>query len=79
MADAGPPHRVNQVVTEPILTRHAVAMDGLTLRNRAQVEAIAQDADGVTVTVRDLERDETQTLTARFALAATARARPSAG
>ena len=63
-----PPHRVNQVVTEPILTRHAVAMDGLTLRNRAQVEAIAQDADGVTVTVRDLERDETQTLTARFAV-----------
>ncbi len=63
-----PPHRVNQVVTEPILTRHAVAMDGLTLRNRAQVEGIAQDADGVTVTVRDLERDETQTLTARFAV-----------
>ena len=63
-----PPHRVNQVVTEPILTRHAVATDGLTLRNRTQVEAITQDSGGVQVTVRDLETDETETLRAQFAV-----------
>lgn len=53
-----PPHRINQIYLEPVLTRHAAAMPGLTLLNRTEFLGFAQSPDGVAATLRDLERGE---------------------
>src|SRR3569832_2233836 len=36
---AEPPHRVNQIFLEPVLTEHAAAMDNIRLLNRTQVDS----------------------------------------
>lgn len=50
-----PPHRINQIYLEPVLVRHATAMPGLRLLNRAAVEGFEQSGDGVIATLRDLD------------------------
>jgi 2-polyprenyl-6-methoxyphenol hydroxylase-like FAD-dependent oxidoreductase len=50
-----PPHRVNQLYLEPVLFAHAVAMPGVTVLNRCRVEAVAQDATGVSARIVDLD------------------------
>jgi len=60
---------VNQDVLEPILREKAVAL-GATVRNRVEATEHEQDDDGVTVTLHDLETDETSTVRARYVIAA---------
>ena len=38
-----PPHRINQIYLEPLLLKHAVSQDGVTLINRTQVTDFVQD------------------------------------
>jgi 2-polyprenyl-6-methoxyphenol hydroxylase-like FAD-dependent oxidoreductase len=52
---AEPPHRVNQIFFEPLLFAAARATPGITLLNRVEYLHHAQDASGVTATVRDLD------------------------
>jgi 2-polyprenyl-6-methoxyphenol hydroxylase-like FAD-dependent oxidoreductase len=52
-----PPHRVNQIFFEPVLFEAARATPRLTLMNRVDYLHHAQDATGVTATVRDLDND----------------------
>jgi 2-polyprenyl-6-methoxyphenol hydroxylase-like FAD-dependent oxidoreductase len=61
-----PPHRINQLFTEPILTRHACAMEGIRLLNRTEVVAVEQDAEAVAVNVRHVDDGAVETLRARF-------------
>jgi 2-polyprenyl-6-methoxyphenol hydroxylase-like FAD-dependent oxidoreductase len=61
-----PPHRCNQIFFEPVLIEHAYAQPNLTMRNRTQVDGFEQDADGVTVTLTDLDKQATFTLRARY-------------
>jgi 2-polyprenyl-6-methoxyphenol hydroxylase-like FAD-dependent oxidoreductase len=61
-----PAHRINQIFTEPILVRHAAAMDGVTLLHRHEMVALDQDEEGVTVEVEDLDTSERRTLRGRF-------------
>ena len=63
------PQRCNQLFFDPVLRRHAGAMKGVTLRHRCRFEAFAQDADGVTATVRDLDTDRAETVRARYMVA----------
>jgi 2-polyprenyl-6-methoxyphenol hydroxylase-like FAD-dependent oxidoreductase len=60
---------INQDVLEPILRERALEL-GATLRNRTEVVALEQDADGVTATLRDLDGAATQTVRARYVVAA---------
>ena len=60
---------INQDVLEPILRERALEL-GATLRNRVEVTALEQDADGVTATVRDLESGEQSEVRARYVVAA---------
>ena len=50
-----PPHRINQIFLEPLLLKHAVAHEGVTLLNRTQVTDIVQDDEGVSVTLLNLD------------------------
>ena len=61
-----PPHRINQIFLEPLLLHHAVAQKGLALLNRTQVTDLAQDEVGVTVTLLDLDAQESRTLRVRY-------------
>ncbi len=61
-----PPHRCNQIFFEPVLIEHAYAQPHITMRNRTRVDDFAQDADGVTVTLTDLDSGKTSTLRARY-------------
>jgi 2-polyprenyl-6-methoxyphenol hydroxylase-like FAD-dependent oxidoreductase len=63
---AEPPHRINQIYLEPVLSGHAEAMPGLRILNRTEVESFVQDDGGVTATLRDLETGVSRRLTARF-------------
>ena len=60
---------VNQDVLEPILRRRAIEL-GATVRNRVEATGIEQDADGVTVTLRDLDSGEESVVRARYVVAA---------
>src|SRR4051812_26369231 len=53
-----PPHRINQVFLEPILFEYAAATPGVTILDRTQFGALAQDDDGVTATARHLDSGE---------------------
>ena len=57
-----PPHRINQIFLEPLLLHHAVAQKGLALLNRTQITDLAQDETGVTVTLLDLDTQDSRTL-----------------
>lgn len=61
-----PPHRINQTFMEPILLRHAAALPGVTLHNRTELSGFAQDAEGVTVQLRDLDSGATRSVRARY-------------
>jgi 2-polyprenyl-6-methoxyphenol hydroxylase-like FAD-dependent oxidoreductase len=54
-----PPHRINQIFLEPVLFEHAESMDKLRMLTRTVVEDFRQDDEGIVVTARDLDRDET--------------------
>ena len=69
---------INQDVLEPIVRERALEL-GATLRNRAEVVALAQDDDGVTATVRDLENGAEQTVRARYVVAADGNRSPTRG
>src|SRR5919206_2698470 len=60
---------INQDVLEPILRERALEL-GAKIRNRAEVVAIDQDDDGATVTLRDLDSGDEDTVRARYVVAA---------
>jgi 2-polyprenyl-6-methoxyphenol hydroxylase-like FAD-dependent oxidoreductase len=60
-----PPHRINQIYLEPLLLRHAAAQPGVTLHNRTQLTGYAQDADGVSASLLDLDSGQSRELRAR--------------
>src|SRR5919202_7068492 len=60
---------INQDALEPIIRERALEL-GATVRNRAEVVAVDQDDDGVTVTVRDLDSGKEDTVRARYVVAA---------
>ena len=60
---------VNQDVLEPILARKASEL-GATVRNRTEAAGLEQDADGVTVTLRDLDGGGERRVRARYVVAA---------
>ena len=61
-----PPHRINQIYLEPLLLKHAVAQDGVTLLNRTQVTDFVQDEQGVSVTLLNLDTQESSTLRVQY-------------
>ena len=61
-----PPHRINQIYLEPVLTEHAAAMPDVTLLNRTAVEDIARGGDGAVATLRDLDRGRTRRIDCRY-------------
>ena len=60
---------VNQDVLEPILHRKATEL-GATVRNRTEAVGLAQDDDGATVTLRDLDGGGDRRVRARYVVAA---------
>jgi 2-polyprenyl-6-methoxyphenol hydroxylase-like FAD-dependent oxidoreductase len=60
---------INQDVLEPILREKATEL-GATVRNRIEATALEQDDDGVTVTLRDLDKGDERTVRARYVIAA---------
>ncbi|WP_407176922.1 FAD-dependent oxidoreductase [Bradyrhizobium sp. STM 3562] len=63
---AEPPHRINQIYLEPILFRHAEALPGVSILNRAEVASIRQLQDGVIATIRDLDSGETRSVSCQY-------------
>lgn len=61
-----PPHRINQIYLEPLLLKHAVAQEGVTVLNRTQVTDFVQDDDGVTVTLLNLDTQESQVVRVKY-------------
>jgi 2-polyprenyl-6-methoxyphenol hydroxylase-like FAD-dependent oxidoreductase len=60
---------INQDALEPILRARAVEL-GTTLRYRTECTSLAQDGDGVTATLRDLDREVESTVRAQYVVAA---------
>src|SRR5918912_1886423 len=60
---------INQDALEPLLRERALEL-GATVRNRTEAIALEQDADGVTVTLRDLDAGEEREVRARYVVAA---------
>lgn len=65
-ATAEPPHRINQIYLEPLLLKHAVAHEGVTLLNRTQVVDLVQDENGVVATLLDLETQQHKPLRVQY-------------
>ncbi|GAA5199091.1 FAD-dependent monooxygenase [Microbacterium jejuense] len=65
-----PPHRINQTFLEPILARHAAAAPGVTLLNATLFHSFAQDDDGVSIVVSDLDGGNERTLRGRYVIGA---------
>jgi 2-polyprenyl-6-methoxyphenol hydroxylase-like FAD-dependent oxidoreductase len=63
---AEPPMRVSQVEIEPVLQRAVRAAPTITARWGVAFEAMVEDAEGVTVTLRRAEDGTTERLRARF-------------
>jgi 2-polyprenyl-6-methoxyphenol hydroxylase-like FAD-dependent oxidoreductase len=61
-----PPHRINQIYLEPLLLKHAVSHDRVTLLNRTQVVDLAQDESGVVVSLSDLQNQEQKQLRVQY-------------
>src|ERR671931_1292122 len=60
---------INQDVLEPIIRTRAVEL-GAAVRNRTEAVGLEQDDEGVTVTLRDLDRGSERTVRARYVVAA---------
>jgi 2-polyprenyl-6-methoxyphenol hydroxylase-like FAD-dependent oxidoreductase len=60
---------INQDVLEPILRERALEL-GATVRNRTEVTALEQDADGVIATIRDLDGCDERRIRASYVVAA---------
>src|SRR4051812_23573889 len=60
---------INQDVLEPILRTKATEL-GARVLYRTEVAALEEDEDGVTATLRDLERQEERRVRARYVVAA---------
>src|ERR1044072_4104718 len=60
---------INQDALEPLLRARAVEL-GATGRNRGEAVGVAQDEDGVTVTVRDIDSGDERAVRARYVVAA---------
>ena len=60
---------INQDALEPLLRERAVEL-GATVVNRTEAVAVAQDDDGATVTLRDLDSGEERDVRARYVVAA---------
>ena len=61
-----PPHRINQIYLEPLLLKHAVSHEGVSLHNRTQVIDMVQDDEGVSVTLLNLDTQTSQTVRVRY-------------
>src|SRR4051794_991192 len=66
-----PTHRLflDQDALEPLLRERALEL-GATLRNRVEAVGLEEDAEGVTVTLRDLDEGTESTVRARYVVAA---------
>ena len=60
---------INQDALEPLLHERALEL-GATVRTRTEAAAIDQDADGVTVTLRDLDSGDEREVRAQYVVAA---------
>src|SRR3954466_10768750 len=67
---------INQDALEPILRAGAVEL-GATVRYRTEAVAFEEDADGVTVTLRDLDSGEERLVRTRYVVAADGNRSPS--
>ncbi len=61
-----PPHRINQIYLEPCLFRHVSANPRIRVLNRTRVDAVSQDARGVTVAATDLDGDRKWSIRGAF-------------
>jgi 2-polyprenyl-6-methoxyphenol hydroxylase-like FAD-dependent oxidoreductase len=61
-----PPHRVNQILFEPVLYACAAETPGVRILNRTRVERFAQDDDGVRATATDLDTGRELVLRSRY-------------
>src|ERR1700712_3701555 len=61
-----PPHRINQIVLEPILFEHAAAQPRIRIINRTSVEAVAIREDSATATLCDLDGGGPRRIECRF-------------
>ena len=61
-----PPHRINQLMLEPILFDHAAATPGVTIISRVVLESFVQHDDHVTAVVRDLDSGEVHRHSTRY-------------
>jgi 2-polyprenyl-6-methoxyphenol hydroxylase-like FAD-dependent oxidoreductase len=74
-ADSGwptvePPHRINQIYLEPVLFAHAARQPGVTILNRTRLDGFAQDEEGVTAEIVDLDGGARRTVRASYMIAA---------
>jgi 2-polyprenyl-6-methoxyphenol hydroxylase-like FAD-dependent oxidoreductase len=63
---AEPPHRINQIFLEPVLTEAAAAMPGVRLLNRTEIASFSQDERGVLAVARDLDTGSTREIAAQY-------------
>lgn len=57
-----PPHRVNQIYFEPILSRHAARQPNITILNRTRIDGFEQQEGGVIVRGLDLDNGDVVTI-----------------
>src|SRR5919197_997531 len=69
---------INQDVLEPLLRERALEL-GAPGRNRTEAVSLAQDEDGVTVTLRDLRSGDERDVRARYVVAADGNRSPMRG
>src|SRR3954462_5356192 len=69
---------INQDALEPLIRERALEL-GATLRNRAEVGAHDQDAEGATAAVRDVDSGDETTVRARYVVAADGSRSPTRG
>lgn len=60
-----PPHRINQIYLEPLLTRHAASM-GVKFLYRTKFTGFTQTEAAVTATAQDLDTNATHTFTCAY-------------
>jgi len=61
-----PPHRINQIFLEPVLSTNAVATRGMRIIHRTEFVGFEQDTDGVTAHARDLDTGDEFTVQAAY-------------